>query len=149
MVTILWYFIAISICKNCKVFTCEISGCGSEHLFHDFDNIQSWLRSEVKPALDNINLDAITEENPLIKEIKAYRTNIEKFIIEKKRQCDSSKKKIVDLLEDIYSNSLDEINEFGFETTKKLEEFADYINRTHKGIYIYLFKITREWESNN
>ena len=120
------------------MFSCEISGCGAIHLYHDIDNLQTWLDREIKPNLSKLNFEETGKENPINREIREYRKTLDQFIIDEKRKCDMSYKNILSNLESIYSNSLDEINEFGFNTTSQFEELSCYIKST-QGIRIFKF----------
>ncbi len=139
---LLFSYLAISICKSCLTFTCEISNCGGAHLYHDIDNIQSWIINQIKPSLEKfINSDDFLKStesgyDQLLKELKSNKKKIDKFIIDEKRKCENSRKKINELIENIYSNTLDEINQFGCEVKNKFDEKVNLLqsSRIEEGI---------------
>ena len=97
---------------------------------------------EIKPSLQKINLEEALIENPIAKDLKAYKKNLNKFIIEEKRKCDHVYKNIISILDDIYSNSLDEINEFGVNTANKFNEYLEFINSKYTNLYLLLYLLT-------
>ena len=90
---------ANSFCSDCGIFICKQTGCGNKHLYHQVENLDDLLFSQILPKLNelvninskvffksNINNNGLTLNTNFLFSVNLYKNNLKKFIIDEKEK---------------------------------------------------------------
>jgi hypothetical protein len=106
---------AKSFCSDCKVFCCLADSCGQAHIYHNMENFEYLLLTQIIPLVTNFTEISETinkNYNNQVDAVNDYRNNLKSFAIGQKRKIDESYKKLIEVINNLYNFYMEDMNDF-------------------------------------
>lgn len=105
---------AKSYCADCSVFCCMAENCGQPHIYHNMENFDYLINNQVLPMVKTLlEVNKLHDSNFQFQmtNINTFKNNLRNFAINEKRKIDDSYKQLTQVITEIYSIYMQDINE--------------------------------------
>ncbi len=136
---------ANSFCSDCGIFICKQTGCGNKHLYHQVENLDDLLFSQILPKLNelvninskvffksNINNNGLTLNTNFLFSVNLYKNNLKKFIIDEKEKICLKYKDVLTILQKVYQEYLSQFDIFMDNINQKLDLLIKNITSSYQ-----------------